>query len=61
MPWAPGAPVWGGRASGLETTEGRGPGAEPSVELLPGHVCWELEGQEPGGQLSAAGQQELGF
>ena len=37
MPWAPGAPVWGGRESGLETTEGRGPGAEPSVELLPGH------------------------
>lgn len=36
MPWAPGAPVWGGRESGLETTEGCGPGVEPSVELLPG-------------------------
>lgn len=25
--------MWGERESGLETTEGGGPGAEPSVEL----------------------------
>ena len=55
-------------------TRGRRPGAQnmaalpgcpagpnAPLELLPGHVCWELEGQEPGGQLSAAGRQELGF